>query len=278
MGGARGDVHRSPKRGAGPRRSEPGDGCTSLLRLPLRSRGSATGPEGGATLGPLQWLLEGTITIGSSQILIREVLGNAFGLASAILGMRRRVAAWPVGIVGNVVLFTVFVGGVLAKPQAHDLWGQAGRQVFFLAVSVYGWWRWRASRSAGDSGDGGAIAPSWAGWRNRAQLVGLAVVALVVFYYVLRALGSYGPLADAWILTGSILATYGMARGWVEFWLIWIAVDAVGVPLLFRAGYYPSAVLYLVYGGFCAWGFVEWFHVERRLRDRPASALETARR
>ena len=33
-----------------------------------------------------------------------------------------------------------------------------------------------------------------------------------------------------------------------EFWLVWIAVDVVGVPLLFQAGYYPSAVLYLVYG------------------------------
>ena len=47
-----------------------------------------------------------------------------------------------------------------------------------------------------------------------------------IFYFALKALGSWGPLADAWILTGSILATYGMARGWVEFWLIWIAVDA----------------------------------------------------
>ena len=39
-----------------------------------------------------------------------------------------------------------------------------------------------------------------------------------------------------------------MARGWVEFWLIWIAVDIVGVPLLLTAGYYPSAIMYIVYG------------------------------
>ena len=70
-----------------------------------------------------------------------------------------------------------------------------------------------------------------------------------VFYFILKALHSWGPAADAWILTGSILATYGMARGWVEFWLIWIAVDLVGVPLLLAAGYYPSAIMYIVYGG-----------------------------
>jgi nicotinamide mononucleotide transporter len=197
------------------------------------------------------------------------VVGNAFGLASAIGGMRRRVWAWPVGIVGNLLLFTVFVGGIFDKPQEHDLWGQAGRQVFFLAVSAYGWWRWRQSRRSGAGVDGGAITPRWAGPRGWAELLVLAVVGTTVFYFVLKALGSWGPLPDAWILTGSILATYGMARGWTEFWLIWIAVDVVGVPLLLQAGYYPSAVLYLVYGGFCVWGFLTWLRVQRRA-DRSA--------
>jgi nicotinamide mononucleotide transporter len=222
----------------------------------------------------LDWLLEGTFTIGSSAILVREVVGNGFGLASAIGGMRRRVWAWPVGIVGNLLLFTVFVGGILDKPQVYDLWGQAGRQVFFLAVSLYGWWRWRQSRKAGGTADGGAIAPRWAGPRGLTQLAVLAVLGTTVFYFVLKALDSWGPLADAWILTGSILATYGMARGWTEFWLIWIAVDVVGVPLLLKAGYYPSATLYIVYGVFCLWGFATWLRVQRRLEAPDAQASD----
>ena len=222
----------------------------------------------------LDWLLEGTFAIGGSTILVREVVGNGFGLASAIGGMRRKVWAWPVGIVGNLLLFTVFVGGILDKPQAHDLWGQAGRQLFFLAVSVYGWWRWQRSKKAGESSDGGAIVPRWAGPRGWAQLAAMAVVGTVVSYYVLKALDSWGPLADAWILTGSILATYGMARGWTEFWLIWLAVDAVGVPLLLRAGYYPSAVLYLVYGAFCVWGFRTWLRVQREIDAKQPAARD----
>jgi nicotinamide mononucleotide transporter len=235
-------------------------------------------------MNPLQWLLEGTIdipqwslfgaSVPASAILVREVVGNGFGLASAIGGMRRQVWAWPAGIIGNLVLFTVFVGGIFDKPQAHDLWGQAGRQVFFLVVSVYGWWRWRRSRQSGESQDGGAILPGWAGVKGWAQLLVLAVLGTVVFYFVLRALGSWGPLADAWILTGSILATYGMARGWTEFWLVWIAVDVVGVPLLFKAGYYPSAVLYLVYGGFCVAGFLAWMRTRRTLLAGSAGARD----
>jgi nicotinamide mononucleotide transporter len=212
-------------------------------------------------------LLDAKVNIGPG-ILWREIIGNGFGLASAILGMRRKVSAWPIGIVGNTLLFTVFLGGVFHTPQNLDLWGQAGRQVFFFLVSVYGWIRWYQFRHAGGAGEKVGVKPGWAGRRGLLLLAVAAVVLWVGSYFVLRALGSWGPAADAWILTGSILATYGMARGWVEFWLIWIAVDAVGVPLLFTAGYYPSALMYIVYGAFCVMGFVSWWRIERR--DRAA--------
>jgi nicotinamide mononucleotide transporter len=214
----------------------------------------------------LTGLLNAKIDIGPG-ILWREIIGNGFGLASAILGMRRKVAAWPVGIIGNILLFTVFLGGVFHTPQDLDLWGQAGRQIFFFIVSVYGWVRWSQFRHAAGEGEKVGVKPGWAGWRGRLLLVVAAIVLWTISYFSLKALGSWGPAADAWILTGSILATYGMARGWVEFWLIWIAVDLVGVPLLLTAGYYPSALMYIVYGVFCAIGFISWWRIERRDRD-----------
>ncbi len=210
-------------------------------------------------------LLEAKLNVGATGILWREIIGNGFGLASALLGMRRKVSAWPIGIVGNILLFTVFLGGVFHTPQNLDLYGQAGRQVFFLIVSVYGFIRWQQfKRSGTESGVG--VQPRWAGANGRIQLLVGAVVLTTIFYFVLKALNSWGPLADAWILTGSILATYGMARGWVEFWLVWIAVDAVGVPLLLNAGYYPSAIMYIIYGAFCVIGFVSWLRIERGQR------------
>ncbi|MGH8971287.1 MAG: nicotinamide riboside transporter PnuC, partial [Actinomycetes bacterium] len=39
----------------------------------------------------LDWLFDATLHIGSKEILWREIVGNAFGLASAVGGMRRRV-------------------------------------------------------------------------------------------------------------------------------------------------------------------------------------------
>jgi len=212
------------------------------------------------------WLFDATWTIAGHDILWREIVGNGFGLASAILGMRRKVAAWPVGIVGNILLFTVFLGGVFHTPQNLDLWGQAGRQIFFFIVSVYGWVRWYQFRHAAGEGEKVGVKPGWAGWRGRVLLVVAAIVLWTISYFSLKALGSWGPAADAWILTGSILATYGMARGVVEFWLIWIAVDVVGVPLLVQAKFYPSATMYIVYGLFCVLGFASWWKIQNRER------------
>src|SRR4051794_41481393 len=82
-------------------------------------------------------------------IYYREIVGNAFGLSSALFGLRRSVWAWPVGIVGNVLLLTVFLGQAVGNDQGTPLYGQASRQVFFVITSLYGWWRWRRNRHGG---------------------------------------------------------------------------------------------------------------------------------
>lgn len=199
-------------------------------------------------------------------IYYREIVGNAFGLGSALFGLRRSAWAWPVGIVGNVLLFTVFMGQAVGNDQGTPLYGQASRQVFFIITSVYGWWRWQRNKARTH---GPAVTPHWASTRQRAIFLPAALAAVVLCFFVFRAVGAGFPvpwwyyLADSWIFVGSMLATYAMARGWVEFWLCWIAVDLVGVPELLHFGYYPSAILYAVYAAFVIWGFVVWLRISR---------------
>ncbi len=213
-------------------------------------------------------LFGATLTVFGHDILWREVVGNGFGLLSAYAGLRRRVWAWPVGIVGNVLLFTVFMGVWFTTPQEHSLLGQASRQIFFIITAVYGWWRWHQSQQARGA-DQPAITPRWAtgGERTGYLLAATAGIVLVQWVFLQVGIGWDAPRwyywTDAWIFVGSILATYAMARGWNDFWLVWIAVDLVGVPLLWHGGYYPSAVMFLVYGALVIWGFVVWLQASR---------------
>lgn len=220
----------------------------------------------------LRWLLEAEIVVGGSALVLREVIGNAFGLACALGGMFRRTWAWPVGIAGNLILLTVFMGSFIGLDDNPALLGQAGRQIMFLAVSVYGWVRWSQSRRQRLAGeDAGAITPQWASWRVRIGLVLVMILGTAALTPLFRALGSWEPVwADAWTFVGSLLATYGMAKGWVEFWLIWVAVDIVGVPLLWSTGYYASALMYLFYGAFTLIGFFVWWHANATAKPKPS--------
>ncbi len=100
-----------------------------------------------------------------------------------------------------------------------------------------------------------------------------------MFQQVFATIGAGWPAprwyywCDAWIFIGSMLATYAMARGWNEFWLLWIAVDVVGVPLLVHSGYIPTAVLYAVYSVFVIYGFVVWLRASRT--EAPSAELAT---
>ena len=86
----------------------------------------------------LKWLFEANLHFGSKSIAIREIIGGVLGLTSAVLGMRRKVAAWPVGIAGDALLFTVFLGAVFSfgdATQHANFYGQAGRNLLLIIVS-----------------------------------------------------------------------------------------------------------------------------------------------
>jgi nicotinamide mononucleotide transporter len=219
------------------------------------------------------WLQHESVTVAGYPLPWIEVVGNLFGFASAILGMRRRVWAWPIGIIGNLLLFMIFVSATFDADSRTPLFGQAGRQVFFIMTSLYGWWRWQEHRNArlaaGAPADTPAITPRWATSRERVGYVLVWIGGVLVAQWALASIGAAWPAprwyfwCDAWILVGSMLATYAMARGWNEFWLMWIAVDLVGVPLLWHSEYYATAILYAVYGVLVLYGFFVWLKASR---------------
>lgn len=221
-----------------------------------------------------QRLLDASIPIGSYELHHLEVLGVLIGIVSAWYGMRRKVWAWPVGIVANIILFFVYIGATLGADQRIPLFGQAGRQVFFIVVSIYGWVTWASLRRRSGGGSAPAVHPRWMTAGERVA-VGLAWVAgTIAAHAVFQAILDANPnpywtpqwwfsWCDAWIFVGSIVATYSMARGWNEFWLAWIGVDLVGVPLGFATGYVPTSVMYIFYGLFVVYGFTQWVKVTR---------------
>ena len=190
--------------------------------------------------------------------------GGVLGLSSAILGMRRKVLAWPVGILGDALLFTVFLGAVFSfgdDKQHANFYGQASRNLLLIIVSAYGWYAWNRNRKSGVNKP--AVQPRWTTTKEKIYLIPAIIIFFLIAQQIFKSLGESGTwlFVDTWIFTGTALATFGMSRGYVEFWLVWVAVDLVGVPFAFSNGYYPTGTLYAIYLPFVIWGFVNWLKI-----------------
>lgn len=207
-----------------------------------------------------EWLLDNGITVLGQQISWAELVGQLCALAVVFLAQRRTLATWPVQVAATVLLFAVYA-------SAH-LGGLAIRQVVILLISVYGWWAW-TRRS--DPVYGVVVRKGTA--RERWLLLGALVLATTGFALLLSALdASWAPWPDAWIFVGTAVAFWAQGRGLVEFWLVWLAVDAVGVPLQMASGLWFSAAIYVVFAALVIHGWWSWNRTARVQRAAPARA------
>ena len=140
-------------------------------------------------------IIDAYIPIGQYKLYWLELIGVTIGVASAWLGMKRLVWAWPVGITANIMLFFVYIGGAFGlEDQRVPLFGQSGRQVFFIMVSIYGWVRWSQHRRAmGAASDAPAIVPRWMRQRERLILVVGWLVGTVIVHQAFVALWELSP-------------------------------------------------------------------------------------
>ncbi|MCX4913466.1 nicotinamide riboside transporter PnuC [Streptomyces sp. NPDC060011] len=202
----------------------------------------------------MNWLNSEAFVLLDQHIKWSDMIGNVIGLLALALGWRRSLWSWPAQFVSGVILFAAFA-------TAH-LSGSAGKQVVVMVVAVYGWWQWNRGKERD-----GSVAVRFATWRERAVMAaaaGLGTVAVAGLFTAYPSL-SWDPWPDAYIFVGTIVAMYAQARGMVEFWIAWLLVDLVGVPLNFANGFAFSGFVYVLYGALVLWGLRDWW-----LRSRKA--------
>ncbi|QIZ36505.1 nicotinamide riboside transporter PnuC [Saccharopolyspora sp. ASAGF58] len=203
-----------------------------------------------------EWVLGNGFTVLGQKISWAELVGQLCALAVVFLAQRRTLATWPVQVAATVLLFAVYA-------SAH-LGGLAIRQVVILLISVYGWWAWNR-RSDPVYG----VVVRKARGVERLALIAALALGTAAFALLLSALdASWAPWPDAYIFIGTLVAFWAQGRGLVEFWLVWLAVDAVGVPLQIASGLYFSAAIYVVFAALVIHGWWSWNRAARAQRTR----------
>jgi nicotinamide mononucleotide transporter len=206
----------------------------------------------------VRFFLDHGVTILGQRASYAELIGQVCALAVVFLAKYRTLWTWPVQVAATVMLFSVYV-------SAH-LGGLAARQVVILLISVYGWWAWTRRR---DPIFGVVVRQG--SWVERFVVIGVLGVGTVGMALLLQAFdASWAPWPDAAIFVGTVVAFALQGRGLVEFWLVWLAVDAVGVPLQIDSGLWFSALVYTIFAGLVIWGYLSW---RRTAVDTPKEVL-----
>jgi nicotinamide mononucleotide transporter len=197
-------------------------------------------------------LLEQGFTILGQKIAYAELFGQLFALAVVFLAQRRSLWTWPVQLVSVALLFIVYLSA--------DLGGLATRQVAVGVIAIYGWYAWIRRR---DPVFGVVVRKG--STVERLSVVGVFIVGTVAFALLLDALhASWAPWPDAAIFVGTMLAFALQGMGLVEFWIVWLVVDAIGVPLQIQSGLYFSALIYTVFAVLVIRGWLDWNRAAKR--------------
>ncbi|HEU4522865.1 MAG TPA: nicotinamide riboside transporter PnuC [Thermoanaerobaculia bacterium] len=175
-----------------------------------------------------------------------EIAGAAITVLSIWLAARQNVWYYPTGLVSVVMYAWIYL-------QAR-LYAEAGLQVVWFALMIYGWYQWLY---------GGAhqselhVSRTPRGAWPAVVSAGL-MLSLLVAYLQYRYTDNPAPLVDSTIAAFSIVAQAMTAKKWLESWLFWIVINVVAVALYLERGLYPTAVLYAMLFVLGIKGFIEW--------------------
>jgi len=177
-----------------------------------------------------------------------EIFGVITGILYVILEVRQNRLLWPLGLVTSAAYVYIFFTG--------KFYADMGLQVYYVLISIYGWYYWSRGGARADKGELPVIRI------NRKQLILLFLtfgLSWAGIYVVLaRYTDSTVPLGDSFTTALAIVATWMLTRKIIEQWFLWIIANVVSIGLYIYKGLYPTVILYVVYAGMAVYGYFEW--------------------
>jgi nicotinamide mononucleotide transporter len=199
-------------------------------------------------------------TVLDYPLTLVELFGTVFGLWSVILAARASIWNYPIGIINIIFFFATF--------YQVQLYADMTLQVYFLLISIYGWWMW-ANPQLTQMDTQQELKITRNTWQVNlgigvAIVVGAGVLGLFFanVHQLLPALfptpAAY-PYVDSLVMAMSIAAMYLLSIKKWENWLIWVAVDTCSIGLFYAKGIKLIALEYVVFWAIAAYGGYRWW-------------------
>ena len=193
-----------------------------------------------------------------------DITTTVLGLAYILLEYRASIWMWAVG-------FAMQTLGIVLYYQ-KGLYADCGMEFYYLAMTMYGWWRWARPKtkthpqplpvregSDYSQDENTAVDITHLPFREGLGVGLLALFLWAAIYWLLVTFtNSNVPLADSFTTALSIVGIWALAHKYLEQWFVWIAVDVVTSVLYFYKDIPFKASLYALYVVIAIFGYLKW--------------------
>jgi nicotinamide mononucleotide transporter len=200
----------------------------------------------------LDFLNSPAFTLLGSPASWAELIGAMLGIAMVVCNIYQIHWGWPLAFASSALYFLVFWGS--------KLFGDASLQIFFAAMSLWGWAQWLR----GARGDGQVLRIQSLSRQVTIYLIAAcALLWLATGLFLLKFTSTDVPWWDAFPTALSIVATVLLGRKYIENWPMWIAVNIVGIALFAYKGLWLTVGLYVVFAVMALLGWQAWRTAQR---------------
>ncbi len=181
-----------------------------------------------------------------------EFVAVIFGLLSVWFAKQEKILVYPTGII-SVLIYIYICFNV-------KLFADAGINLFYFIMSVYGWYMWTKKT------DKPALKITFNTKRDWLITGGVFIFSLIVIISLLKYFNGDDveywstnvPYIDTFTTSVFIIAMLLMALKKVESWVFWIVGDIISVPLYTYKGLVFTSFQFLVFLILAVMGYIEW--------------------
>jgi nicotinamide mononucleotide transporter len=175
-----------------------------------------------------------------------EAAAVLLAIAYLLLAVRESLWCWGAALVSTLIYTALFLRA--------GLYMESALQAFYVAMAVYGWYRWRYGGPQPDA----LPVTTWP-WRAHAVAVaGTLALTVTSGWLLARHTAAQLPYLDSFTTWASIVTTWMVARKLLENWIYWFAIDSVSIYLYVSRSLFLTAALFGAYLVIIVFGFRRW--------------------
>ncbi|MDC0546647.1 nicotinamide riboside transporter PnuC [Gammaproteobacteria bacterium] len=191
--------------------------------------------------------------IGSSWI---EPTAVILAIAYLLLAIKQNISCWFSAFFSSLLYFFVM--------YSAGLYMEAGLQIFYCIMAVYGWTQWRITLP----GNSKFLVKTWNRDQHIKAILLIILLAIVSGWALEKFTNAALPFLDSLTTWGAIVTTYMVAKRLLENWIYWFVIDTISVFLFYSRGLILTSILFLVYLIIIYFGYKSWTQMKDEISQK----------